>query len=159
MITSPVLNANNIRDNRITTVNGKIPHPFLTVTGSGNVAGRTVTARIRVVNLRGRIGSLMRSGTAPALSHEGYSYANTFGGNSRDWVRGSLAIIRWDGPDLLWEWVFTGAPTATAGDHGFTLDTWWQIAFFTPRGYDFAPSTYYKTYSWANAIEYTCTVN
>ncbi len=60
---------------------------------------------------------------------------------------------------MLWQWVFTGAPTATAGDHTFTLDTWWQIAFTNSQGFDFAPSAYNQTHTWANAIEYTCTVN
>ncbi len=147
------------RYTRITTFGGKQPHSLLRVTASGDVRGRTVTARIRVVNLRGRIGSLMRSGTAPALTHRGYPYAHTWRSAAGHWQRAGNASVRWDGPDWLWEWVFTGAPTATAGDHNFTLDTWWLIAFTNAQGFDFAPSAYNQTHTWANAIEYTCTVN
>jgi hypothetical protein len=143
----------------LTTYGQKNPHPLLRVTASGNVAGRTVTARIRVVNLRGKIGSLMRSGTAPALTQGGFAYAHSFGGAAGNWQYTGSPTERWDGDDWLWQWVFTGKPTATAGDHGFTLDTWWVIAFSNAQGFDFAPSSYNKNYTFADAIEYTCTVN
>jgi hypothetical protein len=143
----------------LTTYGQKNPHPLLSVTASGDVRGRTVTARIRVVNLRGRLGSLMRSGAAPALTREGYPYAHTWRGTPGHWQHAGNPSVRWDGPDWLWEWVFTGGPTATAGDHGFTLDTWWLIAFTNSQGFDFAQSAYNQTHTWANAIEYTCTVN
>lgn len=107
----------------LTTFNYKNPHPLLSVTASGDVRGRTVTARIRVVNLRGRIGSLMRSGTAPELTAVGDSWSHVWSGAYSHWQHEDKARRRWDGNDWLWEWVFTGGPTAMAGDHGFTLDT------------------------------------
>jgi hypothetical protein len=157
----PATNINNTihRYTSITTSGGKLPHPFLRVTASGDVRGRTVTARIRVVNLRGRIGSLMRSGTAPALTNQGYAWAHTWRGTPGHWQRAGNASVSWDGPDWLWEWVFTGGPNATAGDHSFKLDTWWLIAFTNGQGFDCAQSAYNQTHTWANTIEYTCTVN
>ncbi|UFS56921.1 hypothetical protein LN050_03530 [Comamonadaceae bacterium M7527] len=101
----------------------------------------------------------MRSGTAPALAFKGYGYAHTWSGAPGHWQHAGNASISWDGADLLWEWVFTGGPTATAGDHGFTLDTWWLIDFGNAQGFDLAPSAYNKTHTWANTIKYTCSVN
>jgi hypothetical protein len=78
---------------RITSKGGKMPHPLLRVAASGNVAGRTVTARIRVVNLIGRIGSLMRSGTAPRLVGAGFPYTHTWRGAAGHWQRAGNASV------------------------------------------------------------------
>lgn len=136
---------------------GKVPHPLLRVTSSGDISGYQVTATIKVVGLHTKLASLMRNDEPPSLGFTGYGWAHTFGGSGAGhWSRNANPTVQWDGDDLVWTWTFTGNNTSS-GDHGFTLDTWWLLQF-TSASLDFKTSAYARRHTFDNALSYACEV-
>jgi hypothetical protein len=139
---------------------GKVVHPFLRVTSSGDISGYQVTATIKVVGLRTKIASLMRNDEPPNLNSTGFGYAHTFRGpGARHWGRNANPTTQWDGDDFVWTWTFTGdSQSSTFGDHSFTLDTWWIIKFASAP-LEFKTSAYARRHTFNNALSYACEIS